>query len=133
MPLLNVKLSAKPDPVTTKSVAELLTGLTNSILKKRREVTAVQVEYIPQGQWFIGGMEAAASVKPTFSLDIKVTSGTNTKDEMREYLVAVFTGMQKILGTVDEASYIVIHELRADSWGFGGLTQEHRYIHGKII
>ena len=132
MPLLNVKLSAKPDPVTTKSVAELLTGLTNSILKKRRKVTAVQVEYIPQGQWFIGGMEAAASFKPTFSLDIKVTSGTNTKDEMREYLAAVCAGMQKILGTVDEASYIVIHELRADSWGFGGLTQEHRYVHGKI-
>ncbi len=132
MPLLNVKLSAKPDPVTTKSVAELLTGLTNSILKKRREVTAVQVEYIPQGQWFIGGMEAVASVKPTFSLDIKVTSGTNTKDEMREYLAAVSAGMQKILGTVDEASYVVVHELRADSWGFGGLTQEHRYVHGKI-
>ncbi len=132
MPLLNVKLSAKPDPVTTKSVAELLTGLTNSILKKRREVTAVQVEYIPQGQWFIGGVEAVASVKPTFSLDIKVTSGTNTKDEMREYLAAVSAGMQKILGTVDEASYVVIHELRADSWGFGGLTQEHRYVHGKI-
>jgi 4-oxalocrotonate tautomerase len=132
MPLLNVKLSAKPDPVTTKSVAELLTGLTNSILKKRREVTAVQVEYIPQGQWFIGGMKAVASVKPTFSLDIKVTSGTNTKDEMREYLAAVCAGMQKILGTVDEASYVVIHELRADSWGFGGLTQEHRYVHGKI-
>jgi len=132
MPLLNIKLSTPASQGTTQQVATLLTDLTQSILKKRRMVTAVQVEYIPQGQWFIGGMEAVASVKPTFSLDIKVTSGTNTKDEMREYLAAVFAGMQKIVGSVDEASYIVVHELRADSWGFGGLTQEHRYIHGKI-
>ena len=126
MPLLNVKLSSKPDPVTVEKIATLLTDLTHSILKKRREVTAVQVEYIPAEQWFIGG-------KPnnqTFSLDIKVTSGTNTKDEMKNYLAAVFSGMEDILGQLDTASYSVIHEVRADSWSFGGPTQEFRYANG---
>jgi 4-oxalocrotonate tautomerase len=133
MPLLNVKLNLVPSADLSTKVAKLLTETTASILKKRREVTAVQVEYIPPEQWFIDGKPSVQTGKPTFSLDIKVTSGTNTKDEMREYLATIFTGMRALLDDVDETSYSIIHELRADNWGFGGLTQEHRYIHGKII
>jgi 4-oxalocrotonate tautomerase len=125
MPLLNIKLSVPASTDTTQQVATLLTDLTHTILKKRREVTAVQVEYISPVQWFIG---AVVLNKPSFSLDIKVTAGTNTKDEMARYLQAVFVGMTGILGELDVASYAVIDEVRADSWGYNGLSQEFRYV-----
>jgi 4-oxalocrotonate tautomerase len=125
MPLLNIKLGAPASTDTTQQVVTLLTDLTHTILKKRREVTAVQVEYIPPAQWFIG---ASALQQPSFSLDVKVTAGTNTKDEMARYLQAVFVGMTGILGELEAASYAVIHEVRADSWGYSGLTQEFRYV-----
>ena len=125
MPILNIKLNVPPAQIITQQVATLLTDLTHTILKKRREVTAVQVEYIPLKQWFLGGLVLEGS---SYSLDIKVTAGTNTKDEMQSYLQAVFVGMEKIVGTVATASYTVIHEVRADSWGFGGSTQEVRYV-----
>ncbi len=130
MPILNVKLNSKPDPVTTQKVATLLTDLTHNILKKRREVTAIQVEYVQPEQWFIGGTPTPLGSRQTFSLDIKVTAGTNTKDEMKAYLAAVFSGMEGILGKLDTASYSVIDEVRADSWSFGGPTQEERYVTG---
>ena len=125
MPILNVKLNVPQAQIITKQVVTLLTDVTHNILKKRREVTVVQVEYIPPQQWFMGGnvLEGAS-----YSLDIKVTSGTNTKDEMQSYLQAVFTGMEAIVGKVATASYSVIHEVRADSWGYGGSTQEFRYV-----
>ena len=125
MPILNVKLNVPQAQIITKQVVTLLTDVTHNILKKRREVTVVQVEYIPPQQWFMGGnvLEGAS-----YSLDIKVTSGTNTKDEMQSYLLAVFTGMEAIVGKVATASYSVIHEVRADSWGYGGSTQEFRYV-----
>jgi 4-oxalocrotonate tautomerase len=126
MPLLNVKLNTKPDPVVSEKVALFLTDLTAHILHKKPAVTAVQIEYITKEQWFIGGKPN----KPTFSLDIKITSGTNTKGEMKDYLAAVYSGMEGILGQLDAASYTVIHELRADSWGYAGLTQEFRYVSG---
>jgi 4-oxalocrotonate tautomerase len=45
----------------------------------------------------------------------------------------VFAGMQSILGPLDPASYVVIHEVRADAWGYGGATQEFRYVAGKAL
>lgn len=128
MPLLNVKISVPANQATTQQVANLLTNLTHQYLKKRREVTAVQVQYVPAHEWFIGGDALSLRDETSYSLDIKVTSGTNTKDEMKAYLQAVFDGMQNLFGRVAEASYAIVHEVRADSWGFGGPTQEARYI-----
>jgi 4-oxalocrotonate tautomerase len=91
------------------------------------------VSDISSEQWFIGGESLAATQRHSFSLNITVTEGTNTKDEKSNYVAAVFAAMQGILGELAPASYVVIQEVRADSWGFGGSTQEHRYIHGKII
>ena len=130
MPILNVKLSVKPDAVITQQVANLLTDLTHQHLKKRREVIAVQVAYVPSEQWFINAESLTKTKGVSFSFDIKVTSGTNTKDEMRDYLAAVFLAMEGIFGKLETASYSVIHAVRADSWGFGGSTQEARYIEG---
>jgi 4-oxalocrotonate tautomerase len=128
MPLLCIKLNTAASQTTSQQVAHLLTELTHSLLKKRREVTAVQIDYVPRTQWFVG----ATVAKPTYSLDIKVTAGTNTKDEMQTYLAAVHAGMKTLLGdTLEDASYSILHEVRADSWGFGGLSQEFRYISGQ--
>ena len=41
--------------------------------------------------------------------------------------------MQKIVGDLAPASYIVIHEVHADAWGYQGQTQEFRYIQGKAL
>ena len=36
------------------------------------------------------------------------------------------------LGPLHEESYVHVHEARGDAYGFGGLTQERRYIAGKL-
>jgi 4-oxalocrotonate tautomerase len=39
--------------------------------------------------------------------------------------------MTALLGDLARASYVVIHEVNADAWGYSGQTQEFRYIRGK--
>ena len=59
--------------------------------------------------------------------------GTNTKDEKAQYLSDVFAFMGQVLGTrLHEESYVLVHGVPADAYGFGGLTQEHRYIESKL-
>ncbi len=41
--------------------------------------------------------------------------------------------LSQFWGSLNPASYIVIHEVRADSWGYEGATQEFRYIKGKLL
>lgn len=55
MPILNVKLSAPKSPELTRQVNELLLDITSRILKKKREVTAIAIDYVPQDTWSVGG------------------------------------------------------------------------------
>ncbi len=133
MPILNVKLCAPRTPETSAKIAAALTDLTVEVLKKKRELTAVAIEYVPSSDWFIAGAEIAASSARTFYLDIKVTEGTNTKDEKALYVSRVFSAVEGIIGPLAPASYIVVHDVRGDSWGYQGQTQEYRYVKGKAL
>jgi 4-oxalocrotonate tautomerase len=133
MPYLNLKLCAPPSPEISTQIAAALTDLTAEVLKKKRELTAVVVEYVAPAQWYIGGASLASQPLCSFYLDIKVTEGTNTKDEKALYVARVFEAIEKIVGAVAPASYIVIHEVHADAWGYQGQTQEFRYVKGKAL
>jgi len=133
MPYLNAKLSAVPSAEISAGIAARLTELTGTILHKKRELTSVAVEYVPPGQWFIGGDALAGQELITFYLDIKVTEGTNTKDEKATYVAQAFAAVEALLGKLHPTSYIVIHEVRGDAWGYQGQTQEFRYVQGKTL
>jgi 4-oxalocrotonate tautomerase len=57
--------------------------------------------------------------------------GTNTKDEKAAYVAAAFEGFSRLLGDLHEESYIHVHDVRAEAYGYGGRTQEFRYITAK--
>ena len=133
MPILNVKLCTTPSPVTSGLIASALTDLTVEILKKKHALTAVAIEYVPPSAWFIAGNAVASQPFSTFYLDIKVTEGTNTKDEKAIYISRVFAAVESIIGQLAPASYVVIQDVRGDSWGYQGQTQEYRYVQGKAI
>ena len=40
--------------------------------------------------------------------------------------------MEELLGPLHRESYVHVHDVRADAYGFGGLTQERRYIARKL-
>ncbi len=133
MPYLNVKLSATESQETTERIASMLTALTTDVLKKKRELTSVALDYISAQRWYIAGASLAVQETATFYLDVKITEGTNTKDEKASYVRQVFAAVESVLGKLHPASYIVIHEVRADAWGYAGATQEYRYIDGKRL
>lgn len=128
MPYLNIKVSGEPSQAICEAVAGTLTNLTAELLGKKPELTAVVVESTPAGRWFIDGASLASKENSSFYLEIKITCGTNTKQQKAAYIRAVFSAMEGLLGELDEASYIVIHEVNADAWGYHGMTQEYRFI-----
>jgi 4-oxalocrotonate tautomerase len=40
--------------------------------------------------------------------------------------------MRELLGPLHEESYVHVNEVRGDAYGYGGVTQNERYIAGKI-
>ncbi|MDI4665846.1 4-oxalocrotonate tautomerase [Xanthobacter autotrophicus] len=132
MPILDVKLSGAPNAALAAEVAATLSDLTARILRKDPKVTAVAISFVPQEQWFVGGASLAAKRASSFVLDILVVDGTNTKDEKAAYLEAVFAAMGRLLPHLDPESYILVREVKADAYGYGGRTQESRYVEKKL-
>jgi 4-oxalocrotonate tautomerase len=133
MPFLDVKVSRGDTPDAGTAIAAELTRLTHELLGKRREVTAVAIDWLPAEQWFISGEALGGSGRRSFFLRIEITTGTNTKDQKAAFVSAVFAAMEKLLGPLAPASYVVIQEVAADAWGYAGRTQEYRYIEGKRL
>ncbi|CAJ1184671.1 tautomerase family protein [Companilactobacillus nantensis] len=123
MPYINVRIADKKSQETASAVATLLTNLAHTELKKNREVAAVDVQFAEY--WFVGGKNID---KKTFYIEIKVTAGTNTRDEKAKFIQQAYEGMKNILGGVTSTSYIVVKDVAPDDWGFGGKTQGYRYI-----
>ena len=131
MPILDVKISTPIDRDLRSTVASALSEITARVLHKKPELTAVVVDQIDPGGWFVGGSSLAEQRKASFFLEIRIVDGTNVKDEKADYLRQVFAAMESILGPLNPESYIHVHDVRADSYGYGGLSQEHRYIRSR--
>ncbi|MBV8657717.1 MAG: tautomerase family protein [Burkholderiales bacterium] len=130
MPILNVKVSARKSPEMTKAISSTLLDLTTTILRKNPAVTAIAIDYVDPADWIVGGRTLAEQGKHSFYFDIKITDETNTKDEKARYIAAAFEAFAGLLGELHEESYILVEDVRAASYGYGGKTQEYRYQHG---
>jgi 4-oxalocrotonate tautomerase len=133
MPLITVTYSSSRDSASLKAeIAAGVTEITAKILRKDPKVTAIVVKSVDAADWFAGGKSLAEQKLTSFWLDIHVTEGTNTKDEKAAYIAAMFERMGELLGPLHNESYLHVDEVRGDAYGFGGLTQERRYIAGKL-
>ncbi len=133
MPLITVQYAPATGTSALKSeIADAVSQLSSSILHKDPKVTAIIVQAVNASDWFAGGRSLAEQELASVWLDIHITDGTNTKDEKAYFIAAAFKRFGELLGLLHSESYIHIHEVRADAYGFGGLTQERRYIAGKL-
>jgi 4-oxalocrotonate tautomerase len=126
MPTLSVKVAPLQNPERYRSLASALTTLTASVLGKRPDVTAVLIEDLPAARWHVGGQDVQ---QPTALLEISITAGTNTPQEKADFIAAAWAELQRQLGAggpLDPASYVIVRELPAGDWGYGGRTQAER-------
>ncbi|MDE1570843.1 tautomerase family protein [Aquabacter sp. P-9] len=128
MPILQVTLSSSPDSSQARAIAAMLSGLSARILRKDEKLTSVAVTFLSADQWFVAGESLAEAGLASFWLDIAVVDGTNTKDEKAAFIAATFAAMAQALGPLHPESYVLVREVKADAYGYGGRTQESRYV-----
>ncbi len=129
MPMISVRyVTPVPQPELRSEIAALAARLGAERLGKDPGVTAVLVEPADPEGWFIAGRRPAVEDgKGAFWLDIKITAGTNTKGETTAFVRAAFDGMAALLGPLHEESYVLVHAVDGDTYGYGGRTQNGRW------
>jgi 4-oxalocrotonate tautomerase len=128
MPMITVRyVTPKAGSDVRRAIADLATRLAHEKLGKDPNVTAVLVEAADPEGWFVAGKRPAEQGLSAFWLDIKITAGTNTKEETSGFVKAAFEGLTALLGPVHEESYVLVHAADGDAYGYGGRTQNARW------
>ena len=129
MPILTVKVSVPKSKDISDGIVSLLMAATRDVLKKKPEDTAIAVDFVDPDDWYVAGSPLSETEQNSFFMDIRITDETNTKAEKAAYIRQVFDGFNRLLGNLNDKSYIQIHDVRATSYGYGGETQEYRFHH----
>lgn len=90
MPYINVKLNVKESDEVREKIADIVLENTTIILNKKADVTSILIEFVPQNSWSVGGKNYV-----TFYLDIKITKGTNTKEQKANYIKKCYKDFQE--------------------------------------
>lgn len=128
MPYLRVRIASANTTITSQQIATNLTQLAVDVLGKDAAVAAVDVKFTDPSDWFVGGKSLPQLNQTSFYVEIKITEATNTRDQKAAFVKQVFDTFAKLYGNVTPTSYVVLHDVASDAWGYGGKTQEYRYI-----
>jgi 4-oxalocrotonate tautomerase len=127
MPTLHLKISPLQNPERYAALGAALTRITAQALRKNPEVTAVMIDDMPPARFLVGGRD---TIGPTACLEISVTAGTNTAQEKAQFIHQAYAELHRQLSSasqaLSEASYVIVRELPASDWGYGGTTQAAR-------
>lgn len=126
MPYVQLTIAGPaPTDAACRRLAAGLTRLMAEVLGKDPALTAVRVETAESGLWTVGG----APVSPAAHLEATVTAGTNSAAEKARFIAAAMDLLKEEAGPgLPPATYVVVREVAADSWGYDGRTQAARRV-----
>jgi len=128
MPFLHIRIAPRRGTqVDAAALACDFTRMAADLLGKRADLTSVRVERIEPGDWFIDGVPGERRL-PTGHVQIQVTQGTNTAAEKAAFVARAYERLAAAMGPLHPASYVVVDEIAADAWGYGGRTQAARRL-----
>lgn len=126
MPYINIRIGTTLESTQRKQLYEKTTALMNTVLGKRREVTVVHIQESEPQQWSTNAVQLSPNEPIGAYVDIKVTDGTNTPEEKAEMISQTVRMLKDVIDTIQEACYVVIDDVPANSWGYDGITQAAR-------
>lgn len=132
MPIIHLQISGPENAALATKLAQSISQLTKEILNKKPEVTVVTVTFVPDYLWFVNSVSLPELKQKSFHLTIKISDSTNLKDDKANYIEAVHQSLENLLGNVHPVSYTAIEEMKADAYGYEGLTIEYKMINNKI-
>ncbi|MFE0098714.1 4-oxalocrotonate tautomerase family protein [Streptomyces sp. NPDC059009] len=113
-----------PDPTLPSDVrsalAEGLTRLAVSDLKKSSARTIVHINLVEAGSYYIDGKPLTDARDA--HVEASLTAGTNSASEKAAFIASANRLLTDLLGPLSRSG-VALHELHPESYGYGGVTQ----------
>ncbi|MEU8995602.1 tautomerase family protein [Streptomyces caniferus] len=125
MPYIRVTVPDPDLPADVQSaLAEGLTRLAVSALRKSSARTIVHINLVPAGSYFIGGRPLAGHRDA--HVEVSITMGTNSAAEKADFIARAGELLSDTLGPLPRSG-VALHELHPESYGYNGVTQFDYY------
>lgn len=126
MPYINIRVNTN---LTNEQKTDLqleTTKLVHEVMGKKKIVTVVHIDESKAGNWSVNGEPLTPDEPVCAYVDIKITEGTNTTEEKSQMLAKTMKMLKHVLSETQLPCYIVIDDVRGDSWGYDGFSQAAR-------
>ncbi|MGW6399121.1 tautomerase family protein [Streptomyces sp. NPDC055134] len=121
MPFIRVTVTDPALPADVqRTLAEGLTGLAVSALRKSGARTIVHVDLVPAERTYVDGRPLTGGLDA--HVEATVTVGTNSAAEKAAFIAEAGELMVKTLGPLARCG-VALHELHPESYGYDGVTQ----------
>ncbi|MET7535877.1 hypothetical protein [Streptomyces sp. NPDC005507] len=107
-----------------RTLAEGLTGLAVSALRKSGSRTIVHVDLVPADRYYVDGRPLTGGLDA--HVEATVTAGTNSAAEKAAFIAEAGELLTKALGPLARCG-VALHELHPESYGYDGVTQFEFY------
>ncbi|WP_329565870.1 tautomerase family protein [Streptomyces sp. NBC_01361] len=121
MPFIRVTVTDTALPAhAQRTLAEGLTGLAVSALRKSGARTIVHVDLVPADRYYVDGRPLTGGLDA--HVEATITVGTNSAAEKAAFIAETGELMTKTLGPLARCG-VALHELHPESYGYDGVTQ----------
>lgn len=129
MPLLQLNLTCTQlEQQRRKSLSTGLSQLMSEILRKRKDLTVINLIETAHNDWSLGG-QTLSSEQWCASLNVYITDGTNTDEEISEFIHNANHLIEEIMQTPALVPvYIIVNQIKSNCWGYAGQTQLARKL-----
>ena len=131
MPFINIKIKgAKLSDEQCNRLHEGSTHLMVDVLGKKLERCAVFIDQPADLSWSVGGQAVQAGAH----LEATIMTESNTCEEKARFIEKAYALLESVLGAhLSPVTFVVLRELPAESWGFGGKSNAYRqeYLNSK--
>jgi 4-oxalocrotonate tautomerase len=122
MPFIRVTVTDTALPADVqRTLAEGLTGLAVSALRKSGARTIVHVDLVPADRYYVDGRPLTGGSLDAH-VEATVTVGTNSATEKAAFIAEAGELLTKTLGPLARCG-VALHELHPESYGYEGVTQ----------
>lgn len=133
MPFINIRLAGGATTQAQRNdLFETTTTLMREIMGKNPAVTVVTIDEVSPSHWAVGGKTLDPSSGAAAYVDIKITRGTNTPEQKQRMLAASVAMFNRVFASLASPTYVVIHELDSNAWGYDGSSQAQRLAAARV-
>ncbi|MFG2650656.1 4-oxalocrotonate tautomerase family protein [Streptomyces sp. NPDC048436] len=106
------------------TLAEGLTSLAVSALRKSSTRTIVHIDVVPASSYYVDGK--ALTDGRDAHVEVSITLGTNSAEEKAAFIAGAGELLTDVLGPLARCG-VALHELHPESYGYNGVTQFDHY------